>query len=578
MSDEKAEESRPRGEWRRKGREPKKNRAILWIALSILLVAAIAGAKPVYRWLKAKRAEHFAAEGARLFQQGKWNEAAGKYRAALQLDPLGYLPLEGAARLASRGNRPEAIDLWEQAIKLPQATNADRQEYAALLLKLGRLDAARKIIEQLLSSNPDLKTLDLASRYAEQMGDTAKALEFAKVANGRAPNDDATRSRLAELLAASPDSTQRAEARKILWELANKEGPFKHSALQALARAPELSIEEENRVLQALDGVPSPTTEDALLGANIRLKSQPNDANRIYDETVARFGKGDVTTRIQLALWLNAHQQFERVLNFLPVEEAAMNNQLLLPHLDALANLQRWTDIDHVLERSDLTFDPSVLEGFRARSAQGRNAALDADLHWNRAITLAAGNPFKLRFVASFAEQSHAPPVALKAYEQLARFPEHAAFAYYSIERLGGKSGELPSQRAAAEKISALKPGDPNSLAQLVYLNLLLGLDVDTNLAKAIDLVKKYPDRLSFRIAAALGYLRQHDIGSAMEQFKGPPNAPPIEWSKTPPAWRAVYAAVLLANDQRDKAQQLISTIPSDALNAEERALIAPAP
>lgn len=575
MSDERADESRPRGEWRRKRREPKKNRAILWITLSVLLIAVIAGLRPAYHWLKAKRAEHFAAEGAQLFQQGKWNEAAGKYRAALQLDPLGYSALEGAARLASRANRPEAVDLWEQVIKLPQATNADRQEYATLLLKLGRLDAARKMIEQLLNSNPDLKTLDLASRYAEQMGDTAKALEFAKVAIARAPNDDAARSRLAELLAGSTDSAQRAEARKILWELADNESPFKHSALQALARAPELSTEEENRVLKALDSVPSPTTEDVLLAANIRLKSQPNDANRIYDETIARFGKGDVTTRIQLALWLNAHQQFERVLGFLPVEEAAVNNQLLLPHLDALANLQRWTDIDNVLERDDLTFDPSVLESFRARSAQGRNAALDADLHWNRAITLAAGNPFKLRFVASFAEQSHASPVALKAYDQLARFPEHAAFAYHSMERLGGKSGELSSQRAAAEKISALKPGDPNSVAQLVYLNLLLGLDVETNLAKAIDLVKKYPDRLSFRVAAALGYLRQHDTGSALAQFN-PPNAPPIEWSKTPPPWRAVYAATLLAIDQQEKARQIISTIPRDSLNAEERALIAP--
>jgi hypothetical protein len=576
MSDEKAEESRPRGEWRRKRREPKKNRALLWITLSILLVVAIAGARPAYRWLRAKRAGHFVAEGAQLFQQGKWNEAAGKYRAALQLDPLGYSALAGAARLASRANRPEAVDLWEQVAKLPRCTDADRQEYAALLLKLRRLEVAKKIIEHLLANNPDLKTLDLASRYAEQMGDTAKALEFAKVAIARAPNDDATRSRLAELLAASTDSAQRAEARKILWELANKEGPFKRAALQALARAPELPTEEENHVLQALDSVPSPTTEDVLLAANIRLKSQSNDGNRIYDETMARFRKGDVTTRIQLALWLNAHQQFERVLDFLPVDEAAVNNQLLLPYLDALANLQRWAEVDSVLERDNLTFDPSALESFRARSAQGRNAALDADLHWNRAITLAAGNPFRLRFVASFAEQSHASPVALKAYEQLARFPEHAAFAYYSMELLGGKSGELSSQRAAAEKISALKPADPNSIAQLAYLNLLLGLDVETNLEKAIDLVKKYPDRLSFRVAAALGYLRQHDTGSALGQFH-PSNAPPIEWSKTPPPWRAVYAATLLANDQQEKARQIIATIPRDSLNAEERALIAPA-
>jgi hypothetical protein len=557
-------------------RRSKKNRALLWIILSILFIAAIAAIRPAYRYLKTKRAEQFAAEGAQFTKEGKLNEAASKYHAALQLDPLGYTSLIGAARLATRANRPEALDLWEQVARLPQCTDADRQEYAALLLRLHRPEIAKQIIERLLASNPDLKTLGLASNYAQQMGDTAKALEFAKVASARAPNDDATRSRLAELLALSGDAAQRDEARRILWDLAKKEGPYQRPALQALGHAPEMSAEEEKLLLQTLEHLSSPTAEDVLLAANMRLKIAPDEANRIYDEMIARFGKSDVNTRIQLGLWLNAHQQFERVVNLLPVEQAMENNQLLLPHLDALANLQRWTDIDHLLDRTDLTFDPSVIESFRARSAQGQNSPLDAELRWNRAISLAAANPFKLRFVASFAEQSKAPLVALKAYEQLARFPEHAAFAYYSMERLGGKSSELASQRAAAEKVSSLKPDDPNSIAQLAYLNLLLGLDIDANLTKAIELVKKYPDRLSYRVAAALGHLRQHDVGAALVQFN-PPNAPPIEWSKTPAPWRAVYAATLLANDQQDKARQIISTIPRDGLNAEERALIAPA-
>jgi hypothetical protein len=291
---------------------------------------------------------------------------------------------------------------------------------------------------------------------------------------------------------------------------------------------------------------------------------------------ISRFGQSETATRLQLALWLNSHRQSDRVLKLLPPEQAAENNQLLLPRLDALANLQRWVDIDNLLDRGNLTFDPSVIEAFRARSAQGQNDTMEAELHWARAISLSSGDPFKLRFVANFAEQSRASAVAIRTYEQLARFPEHASFAYRGIERAGGKSGELATQRAAAERVSALAPNDPNSIAQFAYLNLLMGLDVAGNLAKANELVKKYPDRLSFRVTAALGYLRQHDAVAALAQFKGPGNAPPIEWSKTPPPWRAVYAATLLANDQSDKARQLITTIPSDSLNAEERALITP--
>ena len=138
------DEIRPGAERRPKRREPKRNRTFLWISLSILVALAIVCTRPAYRWLKAKRAEHFSTEAAQLVEKGKWNEAAEKYHAALQLDPLGYPALQGAARLASQANRPEAVDLWEQATALPQTTNADRHDYAALLLKLGRWTQLKK--------------------------------------------------------------------------------------------------------------------------------------------------------------------------------------------------------------------------------------------------------------------------------------------------------------------------------------------------------------------------------------------------------------------------------------------------
>jgi hypothetical protein len=183
-------------------------------------------------------------------------------------------------------------------------------------------------------------------------------------------------------------------------------------------------------------------------------------------------------------------------------------------------------------------------------------------------------DPFKMRFVANFAEQSKAFTVALKAYEQLAKFPEHAAFALRGAQRLSGQGNDLAVQLAAAEKLRNMARDDPNAAAQLAYVNLLAGIEVESNTAAAKALVQKYPDRLSFRVTAALGFLRQHDAGQALEQFKGPPGAPAIEWNKTPPAWRAVYAAALLANEQADAAREIINTIPANQLSAEEKALI----
>jgi hypothetical protein len=558
---------------RERRRGERRVRLIGWsIALAVLLVVVF-GTKPLYHFLKAKRAEQFASAADALVQAGKLSDAAKQYRMALQLDPLGYHGLEGAARLATRVDRPEALGLWEQITKLSQCTTQDRQEYAAILLKNDRLDVAEKIIEPLLKNDPDTKTLELAARYARKIGDNPKAIQFARIAVNRAPNDEGAKFQLADLLAQSTDRNEQGEARKLLWELAGKDGVYKKPAIEALGRAPELTSEERQGILHALEELTPKNLTDDLLAADLRIQTQPDDATRIYDEEVDRWRGGKTEEVVDLARWLNVHQQAERVLALVPIDRALANNTMLLTRLDALAGLQRWIDIDDTLTRPDLTLDPSVIESFRARTAQERGAVLDAEVHWNHAISLAGSDPFKLRFVANFAEQSKANAAALKAYEQLARFPEHARVAYAGTERVGQRNADVSAQRAAAEKLAAGAPDDPNAADQLVYLNLLLEKDVDTNFATAKKFAEKYPNRLAFRVTAALGYLRQHDAGSALAQFNAPV---PIDWKQTQPAWRAVYAATLLANERNDEARQMIETIPLDRLSPPERALIEP--
>lgn len=538
--------------------------------LGILLLVVIL-ATTTYHWFKIKRAERFAAAGDALLAEDKWNEAAVQYRVALQLDPSGYRGLSGAARLATKADRPEALELWQKVQTLPQCTIRDRQDYADLLIKTNRLNLAKKVIDPLLKDNPDTQTLQLAARYSKKIGDYMKAVEYARIASKRAPDDDLARFKLAELLAQSMDVAEQTEARKILWDLAAKPNVYKKPAVEALATAPQLTTDERNRLFQELSALTPKNIKDDLLAADMRFQLHLDDGPRIYQEAIDRWGNGQTQEVIDLARWLNAHQQAELVLSTFPIERALEDNQLLLARLDALATLQRWNDIDDVLNRSDVTLDPSVIESFRARTAQERNAILDAEVHWNHAISLAGTDPYKLRFVANFAEQSRATVAALKAYEQLARFPEQADLAYHGTQRVSQTSGDTTTQRTAMSKISARSPDDPNATDQLAYLNLLLGEDVDKNLAVAKKLAEQYPNRLSYRVTAALGYLRQHDPASALAQFNAPA---PIDWKRTLPAWRAVYAVALLASDRNEEARDIIKTIPRDRLNPQERELI----
>ncbi|PYK94021.1 MAG: hypothetical protein DME40_02665 [Verrucomicrobia bacterium] len=452
-----------------------------------------------------------------------------------------------------------------EVVKLPQATNDDREERAATLLQAGELPAAAVAIDELLKQNPDTNALVLASRYSERTGNSARALEYARIAMKRAPQDEIAQARLAEVLAASLKADERAEAREILWAVAAKNGAARKSAIESLARAPDLTRDEQTKILDQLHTLDPFTVTDALLAADLRLRMQPENTALIYDEIIASWG---AKAKLEIVQWLNAHQQFNRVLTL--VSPGERRPKLLLARLDALAAEQRWDEIETTLSRKDLTFDSVVVEAFRARLAAARPLSLDAEEHWNKAITLAGNDSSKLRWLGAFAEQCGADEIALRTFQRLGRSPADTSLALAGQQRLAAKIHDISAARTIAEKTLALHAADPNAQNRVAYYNLLLEKDVSANATKAKELVAKYPDRLEFRVTAALALLRQHDPGSALAQFQGPP----IEWAKTPPSWRAIYAAALMANDEATRANELLKSIPLDRLSREEAALI----
>ncbi len=560
-----ADESAPR---RGRHRAAKRRRRV--IVAAVLLVGVMLAAKPAYHWFKARRADALSAEAERLVQQGQLGEAAVNYRAALKLDPFGYHSLRGAALLATKLHHAEALALWEQVAASSGATAEDREDYAAALLRAGMFAPAQKVIDELLRGNPSTHALELASQYSEITGNPARALEYARLAAKRAPADDSAQARLAQILAGSAKPEERKEAREILWKLVDSGGRTKVAAVQALSRAPELSAGELGKLLDIVRSHSPRTVADALLAADIELRLHPENAATIYNDVVAKWTR-EQETRLSVAQWLNAHGQAERVLKLAPLDSG--NRELLLARLDALATLKRWGEIEEALARPHLGFDPAIIEAFRARAAQEQRATLDAEFHWSKAIDAAANDPQKLQFVANFAEQSGATEAALRAFDQLARAPEYALVALAGQQRLAAKTRDITAARNLAEKQLALQSNDPDAQNRLLYYNLLLERDIDQSAAKAKELASKFPNRLEFRVTAALGSLRQHDAARALAQFNGPP----IDWTKTPPAWRAIYAAVLMQNEQTARAAGLLQAIPRNQLSPEEAMLIDPA-
>src|SRR5438270_13104685 len=96
----------------------RKRRVIWWSSVLLALLLIIFGGRTAYDWLKAKRADQFATDGDALFQAGKWNDAAAKYRVALLLDLFGYNGLVGSVRFSFSADWAGCVKLMVVVINL----------------------------------------------------------------------------------------------------------------------------------------------------------------------------------------------------------------------------------------------------------------------------------------------------------------------------------------------------------------------------------------------------------------------------------------------------------------------------
>src|SRR5207249_2296967 len=102
-------------------------------------------------------------------------------------------------------------------------------------------------------------------------------------------------------------------------ELAEKDGPLKSVATEALATGPGLSEADQNRLLRLLEALSPANIKRALLAADLRIQLNPGDAAKIYDQTVARWNAAETSELIELARWLNLHGQPEQVISLFSI-------------------------------------------------------------------------------------------------------------------------------------------------------------------------------------------------------------------------------------------------------------------
>jgi hypothetical protein len=340
-------------------------------------------------------------------------------------------------------------------------------------------------------------------------------------------------------------------------------------------------------VADALENHPDARPSHKLLALEVRARQDPALTDQYVADAIERFGNAarlaqiyqggaDLAdeTLLALATWLNKIGRPAKTLEVLPEPRAIRRQDLFLQYVNALAALQRWSEVKDLLMVEHSAVDPMVQHMYLALAHAHLGSATAATNEWQRALQV-ANTPEKLLALATNAEQNSVGDIADAAYsEAIKTAPTTTRAAYAGRLRLALAAGKTAQAQTIAAEIAQMWPDDARARNQDAYLRLLLGASGDAAETAERDaqvLVAKEPRNWEARATLGLACLRLGRNKEAYAAMRGQRVT-----GEEPPGALAVRAAILAANGIEEGARNDALLLSAKPLVPEERALIAP--
>src|SRR4029077_14185721 len=178
-----------------------------------------------------------------------------------------------------------------------------------------------------------------------------------------------------------------------------------------------------------------------LLAFEIRARQDPALTDQYVADAVQRFGNGDDETLAALAGWLNKMGRPAKTLEVLPQARAMQRQDFFLQYVNALAALQRWSDVKDLFLSEHSVVNPMVQHMYLAVAQAHLGSATAATNEWQRALQV-ANTPEKLLTLATNAEQNFASDIADAAYSEAIKTAPTNRVAYAGRLRLALAAGQ----------------------------------------------------------------------------------------------------------------------------------------
>ena len=530
--------------------------------------------KPVYRAAKGWRARQLAAAAEGLTAEEKWTEAGAKAGAAYRLMPNEPAAIRAVAHLQNvTGHAAAAIPFWKELEGAHAVSPVDRRSYAEDLFRTGMLaEAERELNGVLGAQTPDAAALRLAARMAAARGNFGPAMEFARRAQGLDAASLDGRLLLGLLQMDAPGSPERAVGLPALMQVAEDRGRCGLEAIEYLARQEDLPGGETRRLIALLTAHPLATPGQKLSALDWEIRLAPAEREALLERKSVECKAAGAEAQRSFGVWLNAHREFARTLRVVPEAEALARKDLLLVHLDALAGMKSWREIEGLLGRKGVPLDGVYVDLFLARCARELGQVSKSELHWRRAHLGAAPSPEQMWTVGDYAEKIGELREAELAYRSLTASAKTARPAYEALLRVAEKKGGTAVLRGVLREMRGRWPQDAAVENDYAYFSLLGGGEIAECVKIAERLVAQAPGSLPHRTTLALAYLRTAEPARALAVYAGLE----IPWERIAPGQRVVHAAALGANGKTGEARAEARALRPETLRTEERELIAP--
>src|SRR5207244_658628 len=238
-----------------------------------------------------------------------------------------------------------------------------------------------------------------------------------------------------------------------------------------------------------------------------------------------------------------------KTLEVLPEPREIQRQDLFLQYVNALAALQRWSEIKDLFMSEHSVVDPMVQHMYLAVAQAHLGSATSATNEWQRALQV-ANTTKKLLTLATNAEQTSANDIADAAYSEAIKIAPTNRAAYTGQLRLALAAGKTSQAQAIAAEIARVWPDDAAARNQDAYLRLLLGAPdgaAEAAQREAQVLVAKEPRNWQARATLGLACLRLGRKQEALAAIREP-RVTGVE----PPGSLAVRAAYLAAIGYED--------------------------